>query len=103
MLNNQQANARERIARLEHAQQTALRVLNASERLREVCPGYNLDICSGDHERAGRQFAQVSQQLAEARSQIALSPGYPAFILRLFKAWHSFMTGDQAQTECLKF
>ena len=103
MLNDYPTNARERVAQLEHAQQTALHVLKASESLRDVCPGYNLDISGGDHERAGRQFAQVSQQLAEARSQIALSPGYPAFILRLFKAWHSFMTGDQAQTECLKF
>jgi hypothetical protein len=89
MSSNQQANARERVAQLEHAQQTALRVLNASERLREVCPGYNLDISSGDHERIGRQFAQVSQQLAEAKNEIASGPGCPNVMLRLFKALQS--------------
>ncbi len=89
MFNNQQANVRERIARLEHAQQIALHVLNASERMREICPGYNLDISNGDHERVGRQFAQVSQQLAEAKSEIPSRSSCPTVILRLFRAWQS--------------
>ncbi len=87
MFNSQQSNVRERIAHLEHAQQIALQVLKASESLCAVCPGYNLDISSEDHERARRQFAQASERLTEARSKIALSSGCPAFILRWFKVW----------------
>jgi hypothetical protein len=89
MLNDYPTNAREQVAQLEHAQQTARHVLKASESLRDVCPGYNLDISGGDHERARRQLEQASQRLAEARSKIAVSSGYPAFILRFFKAWQS--------------
>jgi hypothetical protein len=89
MLNNYPTNARERVAQLEHAQQIALHVLSTYESLCDVCPGYNLDICGGDHERARRQSAEASQRLAEARGKIALRSSYPAFILRLFRVWQS--------------
>ncbi len=89
MLYNQQANVRERLAQLEHAQSIALDALNASEDLRAICPGFNLDISDGDYERASRQFIEVSRRLAEARSEIALSSSCPPFILRCFRAWQS--------------
>jgi hypothetical protein len=86
MLNKQSGSAQEQVAQLEYAQQTALGILGAFEQLREICPGYDLDIASGEYERVGRQFAQASQQLIEAKGKAVGNPASRAVVPRLIKA-----------------
>jgi hypothetical protein len=89
MLNNQLANAQEQVAQLEHMQQTALGILSAFEQVREICPGYDLDLSSGEYERVSRQFAQASQQLIEVKGKAIVSPASRAVVPRLIQALRS--------------
>ena len=89
MTDNQRLDAQEQVAQLEYTLQTKLSVLDAFEQMREICPGYVLDLASGEYERLTRQVAQAHQQLTEAKSNIALMCNHRDLVTRMIKALQS--------------